>query len=259
MNNHLFLIPAHQKRTNKRILRVPKYHLLPSIIQLSQLLLMLFPDESHLQQPVKIDDLPTLQNQVQGFLKKVSKTYFPVSFSWSNKWDSRAEPIHPALKYIPLEGIGVCCCEMMDPDEYREPIKLLLHLEYNTDFNWFSQEYPNFHLPSDFREQFHLYQVGQALSQMNLTYPLDGLPHLINLIQQTTGNFWFDSCPACWWRFAKIKWHPEAVQILHTQWLAAQELERQVLFLLEWTTNNPHRLQKIFNLLKDTHNDNRND
>jgi hypothetical protein len=160
-------------------------------------------------------------------------------------WDEDWETLAWRLEEIPIIPMGLDIW-YEGWDELAEPCGYLLH-----QMDWWvgaaadeSQLlYPAHPLPADLRPL----ALAPSLREMGLLPPLDGLPDLIEMLEQASGNFWLDMGEMAFMEGGGYPaWEEETVELLTAEWALAEPILRRVQALLDWQNETAEeRAQKV--------------
>jgi hypothetical protein len=174
-----------------------------------------------------------MMKAVQDFLGDVNDYRFPVSDDMPYQCLDEARFY---LDFIPVNMGGFSTSYDVSSWAYHpEPVRFLLMIAGEHNLARFfgvslKAEYPGYLLPQD----IELLQLADVLAGMSLPEPLDGLPTMIRMIYQETGNDWLDFCDE---ELSASGDYPDwfaDYELLLSQWAEARPRLAQVGNLIEW-------------------------
>jgi hypothetical protein len=210
-----------------------------ALVRLAELYQLVFPDDPALTQPLRLAEEEVIR-LLEAFLGRVDQERFPVYCQVLDWYGEEEAFVHWSLDVIPvvLQGFEVGYAR---PSEYRQPISLLLQLaeeQWEGRTGWtdleasYSEGAPLPTLP--------LGEAQRRLASLDLPEPLVGLPDLIGMVIQDTGNWWLD-----WSQEAHSEggmeyvWEAETIHALQAEWHRAQPILERVRRLLRWAEGEP--------------------
>jgi hypothetical protein len=210
-----------------------------ALVRIAELYQLVFPDDPTLIQPLRLAE-EEVSRLLEAFLGRVDQEYFPVYAQVLDWYGEEEAFIHWSLDVIPvaLQGFQVGYAQ---PSEYRQPVSLLLQL---AEWQW-EGRVPWVDLEAAYSEMaplptLPLGEAHQRLAGMDLPAPLIGLPDLIRMVLQDTGNWWLDWSQEAYSEGGmEYAWEAGTVQALQAEWHQAQPILERVRQLLRWAEAEP--------------------
>ena len=222
---------------------IPPFPFLLLADRLGELYEMVFPD--HLEwldtEVVDWEDEEEVAAAAERFLGRVS-TLFPVH---DELWEPDLEAVEWRLYEIPVIPMGYDLW-YDNWQDLKEPAPYLLHMQYSRydedrpyRRDEFTNLYPDHQVPRTLEPEHLVETLRQICTEqsqsMALPEPLDALPDLILMLDQSTGNSWLDVG-----EYALAEgggyplWSQEDVEWLAEEWQKAQPVLDRITRLLDW-------------------------
>jgi hypothetical protein len=224
--------------------------------RLAALYAMVFPDRPDWLDAETVDW--TADEQVaaalERFLRRVSRL-FPVH---DEIWDLDLETIEWRLQEIPIAPLGydLWYDEWQD---FKEPAPYLLHMCHSRQEeagqarrSEFARLYPQHRTPRSLAPHLLVDSLRQMAAEQSLPEPLDALPDLIEMLEESCGNFWLDVGELSLAEGGGYPvWSAEEVAWLAAEWRRAGPIMDRVQRLLDWQNETPEQIDRKLTAVRD--------
>jgi hypothetical protein len=224
--------------------------------RLATLYAMVFPDQPDWlsAETVNWTEEEQVAAAVERFLRRVS-ALFPVH---DEIWDIDLEVVEWRLHEIPIIPMGYDLWHD-DWQDLKEPACYLLHLRhsrYEDEVNYprseFAELYPAQAVPRSLEPHTLVASLRAMVAKGALPEPLDALPDLIEMLEQTCGNFWLDVGELSLAEGGGYPlWSVEEVTWLAGEWRKAKPAMDRIQRLLDWRNKGPAQIGRKLTAVRD--------